>query len=409
MPTKIELTLEQSQQRVSYDVLELNLNRTLIRRYPKEFLSIVGLSRSFVDLDVRPTFLDMGLLDFVKSIDLFKVKVKERTLAEGEVPLLTETVDMVVALSNQTVHLVSHTIVDEIREHSGKNKRNVNFSTIPPPVKKARMHDVVITEPVGSMSVASHAEEFDSSSVTPTLDRRNHEDSSLTMDGNVQTCRASELMSFLPLAEVENVTAKPIDGAGAKDIYVPHWNVTNDAALDDLVMYRTLIDHVPPPGYWSYLRNHHDTKFLDLLNMKSAQQSSEVVQQKDTKIVTLRGKLEKAKSEAAKVSELRKRGSELEVVAVAKAKEVAGPIVQTIDLSRKVSRLDSVRDELKSQVSKLEVYCEGLRMKVMGEARMREEFASMQDVEAQRFDERSAKMDARIVGFLLMSYEYLYG
>ncbi|GKF80058.1 hypothetical protein Tco_0235626, partial [Tanacetum coccineum] len=178
---------------------KLNLNRTFIRRYPEEFLCIVGLSRSFFELDVRPTLLgsdknDMGLLYFVKSVDPFKVKVGERTLDECKVPLLTEITDMVVVPSDKAVRLVSHTIGDEIREHSGKNKRKVGFSTVLSPVKKVRDGGVVITEPVvttagkslvviqklitqsvqaniGSGSVASHAKEFVSSSVTPTLDR----------------------------------------------------------------------------------------------------------------------------------------------------------------------------------------------------------------------------------------------
>ncbi|GJR96676.1 putative ribonuclease H-like domain-containing protein [Tanacetum coccineum] len=37
--------------------------------------------------------VEMGLLDFVNSADPFKVKIGERTLAENEVPLITETED----------------------------------------------------------------------------------------------------------------------------------------------------------------------------------------------------------------------------------------------------------------------------------------------------------------------------
>ncbi|GKF11377.1 hypothetical protein Tco_0049303 [Tanacetum coccineum] len=35
----------------------LNENRTLIKKYPETFLCLVGLSRSFVEMDVRPTLL----------------------------------------------------------------------------------------------------------------------------------------------------------------------------------------------------------------------------------------------------------------------------------------------------------------------------------------------------------------
>ncbi|GKC72403.1 hypothetical protein Tco_1118286, partial [Tanacetum coccineum] len=122
-----------------------------------------------------------------------------------------------------------------------------------------------------------------------------------------------------------------------------------------------------------------------------------VVQQKGVKIASLKDKLAKLESEAADVVGLRKQVLELEAAGVAKAEEVAGLIVHTAKLSGKVSGLELVRDELKSQVSKLEVDCEGLRAKVMGESKMREEFASIQDAEARRFDERSAELDARIV------------
>ncbi|GKB01405.1 retrovirus-related pol polyprotein from transposon TNT 1-94 [Tanacetum coccineum] len=74
----------------------------------------------------------MGLLDFVKSADPFKVKTKERTLAPGEVPLVTETADMVVNPSAQSLRLVTHTIADKIKEHAAKNKRKrfARFNTI---------------------------------------------------------------------------------------------------------------------------------------------------------------------------------------------------------------------------------------------------------------------------------------
>nr|GFD20378.1 transposase (putative), gypsy type [Tanacetum cinerariifolium] len=36
----------------------LDENRTLIQKYPKIFLGVVGLSRSYTETDIRPTFLD---------------------------------------------------------------------------------------------------------------------------------------------------------------------------------------------------------------------------------------------------------------------------------------------------------------------------------------------------------------
>ncbi|GJT77639.1 hypothetical protein Tco_1044364 [Tanacetum coccineum] len=108
----------------------LNEKRTLIRKYPKTFLYLVGLSRSFVETDVRPTLLrdddeEMGLLDFVRAVDPFKVKVGEGKLAENEVPLVTETEDRVVSPSLQTIRLVDHTIQDELNVNFGKRRKIV--------------------------------------------------------------------------------------------------------------------------------------------------------------------------------------------------------------------------------------------------------------------------------------------
>nr|GEX96596.1 transposase (putative), gypsy type [Tanacetum cinerariifolium] len=77
---------------------ELNENRTLIRKYPEVFLSIIGLSRTFVDTDIRPTLIGCD-----KN--------------------------------------------DESREAGGKKKRKVGFSAGPPPLKKARAGGIAILEP----------------------------------------------------------------------------------------------------------------------------------------------------------------------------------------------------------------------------------------------------------------------
>ncbi|GKB97578.1 hypothetical protein Tco_0983715, partial [Tanacetum coccineum] len=75
---------------VDFGLMELlNENRSGFRKYHEVFLCVVGLSRAYDDEDVHPTFLDsdnkeMGLFDFIKSSDSFKVKVGETTLADGE-------------------------------------------------------------------------------------------------------------------------------------------------------------------------------------------------------------------------------------------------------------------------------------------------------------------------------------
>ncbi|GKA20474.1 hypothetical protein Tco_0700463 [Tanacetum coccineum] len=392
---------------VDFPLMEgLNLNRNLIRRYPKEFLCIIGLSRSFVELDVRPTLL--GPDKNVKSADPFKVKVGERTLAEGEVPLLTENAYLVVVSSDKMVRPISHMIADEIREHSGKNKRKVGFSTVPPPVKKVRMGVLLLLSRSGS--AAPHAEEFVSFYVTSTPNRRDHEDSSSTHYGYVRTRHAyTRYVVLTSSSEHEGVdtvaspkTTSPkvgspnphvhmrvkdvgagavnetvntslpendadaaslpgnrsqtIGTATAQYIYVLHWDVTNDAQLDEPVMCRNSIDHMHPPGFWASLHNRHDADFLDILNVNSAQH-------------------------ACMVSELRLRYEhEILTRETSEQKFMRGcEIIQQRDAEI---------------VAKLETDCESLRDEVVGEAKLREEFLSMQDAAAKRFDERSANREA---------------
>ncbi|GKF10673.1 hypothetical protein Tco_0048599, partial [Tanacetum coccineum] len=118
---------------LSRDVVDLNLvewlneGRVALRKYLMVFLYVIGLSRSFVDDNVRPTLKDltMGLLDFVKSSNSFKVKIGERTLAKDEVSLSKENEDMVISPSNETLRLVEHTITDKLKSVASKKKRKL--------------------------------------------------------------------------------------------------------------------------------------------------------------------------------------------------------------------------------------------------------------------------------------------
>ncbi|GJZ00241.1 hypothetical protein Tco_0517670, partial [Tanacetum coccineum] len=122
----------------------LNEGRAAIRKYHEVFLFVIGLSQSFVDDDVRSTFMgrdgrEMGLLDFVKSSNPFKVKTGERTLAENKVSLLRETEERVISPSREFLLLVDHTFIDELQSVAGKRKRKVAYNAdLPLLVKKVR-------------------------------------------------------------------------------------------------------------------------------------------------------------------------------------------------------------------------------------------------------------------------------
>ncbi|GKE33474.1 hypothetical protein Tco_1452796 [Tanacetum coccineum] len=141
--------------------------------------------------------------------------------------------------------------------------------------------------------------------------------------------------------------------------------------MDDHVNCRNFIDHVPPLGFWASLHNQTDVEFLNLLNVNTAQhvcmvselrlryeheievrekfkknfvKSAETIQQRDAYIVSLESRLEGAEGEAAKVLQL-----------------------------------DSE--------------CGDIRSKVVGEAKLKEEFMAMRDAGIQRLEERNAELD----------------
>ncbi|GJS28777.1 hypothetical protein Tco_0489397 [Tanacetum coccineum] len=405
----------------------LNDNRTLIRKYPETFLCLVGLSRSFIKTGVRPTLLydndeEIGLLDFVKYVDPFKVKVRERTLADNE---------------------------DELNVNSGKQKQRVAFVSGSPPVKKARAEGIVISDSrpsmadkspsdlrrlsrqnkeadTGSGSTALATKDVTSFSVTPTPERVLEDVS----DDNVRTCPPSGhfvILSYVtadtdlpdspqvvpPATSATTGVNAPVgDGrrlsgsgpeAGALSA-----TPSQGSSADDFYESQT-IDSASALNVYAALRNQHDAAFLDVVNINSAQHvcmvselrlhyeheimtsekfkkkftdSVAVVQQRDAEIAILKAWLEKSEAEAAKVIELRKYVSDLEVTVAIKVGELANLHTKNVGLVERVSALESERDSLKNQV--------------VGEGKMREEFVSQQDATKRRFAKCAAELDARI-------------
>ncbi|GKD74299.1 hypothetical protein Tco_1332581 [Tanacetum coccineum] len=79
---------------------------------------------------VRGNSTKMGLIDFITTSDMFKVKVGERTLIDEEFSLPKEIEDRVIPPSDEIIIVVYHTIVDELRDATagkGGSKKIVAF------------------------------------------------------------------------------------------------------------------------------------------------------------------------------------------------------------------------------------------------------------------------------------------
>ncbi|GJT72756.1 hypothetical protein Tco_1032042 [Tanacetum coccineum] len=397
----------------------LNENRTLIRKYPETFLCFVGLSRSFTETDVRPTLLHDN--DEGRCLVYIYVQGEgwERTLAENEVPLITETENRVISPSLQTISLVDHTIQDELNVNSGKRKKRVVFVSGSPPAKKARAEGIVISysrpstaskSPTAPRRLIRQGEQAAASSRTRPPSGRFVVLSSGSADTDIPATPQVVLLASSSQAGASVHVAESADDG--RPLSAPELEIGTLSATpsqDNPVTCRNLLDHITPPGYWALLRNQHDVGFLDSFNINSAQHvcmvselclryeheimtrekyekrftdSDAMVQQRDAKVVELKAKLEKSESEAAEVEELRKRVSDLEATVAMKVGEAASLTAQNAGLLEKVSALELERDGLKGQV--------------LSESKMREEFVSHQDAVEQRFVERAAELDARI-------------
>nr|GEW61670.1 ubiquitin receptor RAD23d-like [Tanacetum cinerariifolium] len=376
----------------------LNENRTLIRKYPKTFLCLVGLSRSFVEMDVRPTLLqkndeEMGLHDFIKSDDPFKVKAMERTLVENEVSLVTETEEMVIFLSLHTISLVDHIIRDELNVNSGKRKKRVAFASGSLLAKKARTECIVISDsrpgtagksPFALQRLSRQNEQastgygarpapgrfvvLSSESTNVDIPSSPHVVSLVTLDPTGANAPVAASMS----GDHRSSGSDP----KAWNIYVPNWNVVSNDRLASPFTCRNLLDHVTP-GYWAALPSQHDATFLDAVNVNLVQHvymvselrlryeheimirenfekkftdGAAIIQQRDAEIVDLNTLLERSEANVAEVIELHKRVSDLEATVSVKVGELDNLRTENVSLVEKVSALELECDERASEL-----------------------------------------------------------
>ncbi|GJS56905.1 hypothetical protein Tco_0651689 [Tanacetum coccineum] len=85
-------------------------NPTQIRKYPEEFLVLIGLSRMWYALAARPVFYDddkheINLQDFIKVSNPFDVVCVEKKLSINARPLLEQTMDEITQPLNAIVSM----------------------------------------------------------------------------------------------------------------------------------------------------------------------------------------------------------------------------------------------------------------------------------------------------------------
>ncbi|GKB03787.1 hypothetical protein Tco_0831930 [Tanacetum coccineum] len=344
----------------------LNENRTLIRKYPETFLCLMGLSRSFIETDVRPTLLhdnDEGwYLVYIYAQGGVFVEAEEQTLAENEVSLITETEDM----RKKRVAFVSGSPLVKKAQTDGiviSDSRPSTASKSPTALQRLirqgeqaadgsgsaapdALHDNVRTRPPSSRFVvlSSGSADTDIPATSQVVSLVSSSQAGVSLHVTESAGDGRPLSA--PELETETLSATPsqgssaddsyesqnVDSATAMNVYIPNWNVTNNARVDNPFICRSFLDHVTPLGYWAALRNQCDVgeKFE-----RKFTNSVAIVQQRDAEVVELKAKLEKSESEAAEVEVLRKRVSDLEAMVAVKVGEAASLTTQNAGLLEK--------------------------------------------------------------------------
>ncbi|GJQ94046.1 hypothetical protein Tco_0005185 [Tanacetum coccineum] len=198
-----------------------------------------------------------------------------------------------------------------------------------------------------------------------------------------------------------------LNSEDAKRWYIPRWNITNDALLDDGFSCRTLVDRVAPPGFFSTLRNIDYDQLFEEFNVGAARQiclGSEVrklrgkydargvlLREKDAEIARLKSLVKEKDTESAKVLHLRdQKDTDISLL-----DSRASYLKSALDDSQAacgearnlISSLSSERDGLASEVSTLHsAFCD-----------FKEKMEAQQEEQAQELYNHVAELEAHVM------------
>ncbi|GJU94369.1 hypothetical protein Tco_1319125 [Tanacetum coccineum] len=234
-------------------------------------------------------------------------------------------------------------------------------------------------------------------------------------------------------------------------VYIPKWNVINDFVLDDPNIFRSMIDHLAPPGFFSQLRGIDYEQLLAEFSVGTARQvcfSAEIRMRLEHELrgrQRFEGKCAMQANwlkerdvamveavEAAWESELNglkernaaleRHVAALESAAISKDVELASSNAQVAkvtqdlsslqlscdELSIKAASLEFKKDKLVDQVSALETMCSGLRDEVMGYKLFKEQVEAMQDEQVKALGDRVAAIDSDLMEMAIHMDEEFY-
>ncbi|GJZ21236.1 hypothetical protein Tco_0558275 [Tanacetum coccineum] len=240
----------------------LENNKAPFRRYPECFLCLVGLSPYYpFDENTYSAFersdgTDIGLLDFIKTADPWKVQAVEVQKKDDQVKLLESTSHCFMSLGTPAAGGSSSAAAPEdtpldltepdefvtTQSRKSKRKRLVTQSDTLPAKQLRKDHPSLATG-TGGKTLAGLRQLMPTS--PPVLSARSADVPVYTAAATVTSAR--ENVGITPMSDVAGSSQLEtsegsddsfyklpgLNSAKAKRWYIPRWNITNDSLLDD--------------------------------------------------------------------------------------------------------------------------------------------------------------------------------
>ncbi|GJZ34411.1 hypothetical protein Tco_0580228 [Tanacetum coccineum] len=263
----------------------LENNKAPFRRYPKCFLCLVGLSPYYqFDENTYPAFerpdgTEMGLLDFSKTADPWKVQAVEIQKKDDQVKLLESTSHCFMSLVTPATGGSSYAAAPEVSAPVEVEPENVVPEDTYLDLTKPNA-DLVAARPEEVATTQSGKNNKAKEGSPQPCYRYWWEDScwaEATYADNARTADVSVYTAAATTSEGSDDSfyeLPALNSAEAKCWYVPRWNITNDSLLDDGFSCHTLVDRVSPPGFFSTLRSMDYEQLYTKFNVGAARQIS---------------------------------------------------------------------------------------------------------------------------------------
>ncbi|GJR33733.1 hypothetical protein Tco_1209417 [Tanacetum coccineum] len=268
--------------------------------------------------------------------------------------------------------------------------------------------------------------------------------------------------SHLPGKEL-SLRSREVDSEHLHEVFIPRWNISNDALPDDLDTSREFVDHLAPPLLFSQIRDMDYEQLFTEFNVGTARQvclnvevrmrteyclserkklelecvnQANLLKAKNDEVERLKAQLLLKEDEAAETIHLRSQVSTAEATEKIHADEIKTLKQRNVSLETEKNFLDGKVTELQSSVSTkdlelkdgemllvyplskndglvdqvhaLETSCSGLREWLSGYENLTERLEKFQDAQLKAVNDKVAKLDADLADMACHLEEKFY-